>query len=61
MIDGMTEPKDTLWQLQCKNEKCNEFFDYFGRLSSNTRISCTHCGKSSKHVVSDFTRHNSAE
>jgi len=28
--------KDTLWQLQCKNEKCNEFFDYFGRLSTMT-------------------------
>jgi hypothetical protein len=54
----MIETKDTLWKLQCKNEKCDEFFDYFGQLTSTTNISCTNCGKSSKYVFSDFTRHN---
>jgi hypothetical protein len=44
--------------LQCKNEKCNKFFDYFGRVNSVTNISCTHCGKSSKHAVADFVRNN---
>ena len=49
---------DSLWMLQCKNEKCNEFFDYCGRVSSVTRIACTHCGESSKHHAADFVRHN---
>ena len=54
----MSDVNDSLWRLRCKNEKCKEFFDYFGRLSSVTSISCTHCGKSSKHGVADFVRHN---
>ena len=53
--------RDSLWMLHCKNEKCSEFFDYFGRVSSLTIISCTHCGKSSKHGVADFRRHGDAE
>jgi hypothetical protein len=47
--------------LRCKAKKCSEFFDYFGRVNSVTIISCTHCGKSSKHVVSDFRRHGDGE
>jgi hypothetical protein len=57
----MNDVDVSLWMLQCKNAKCGEFFDYFGRLSALTIISCTHCGKSSKHVVSDFRRHGDAE
>jgi hypothetical protein len=57
----MNDIKDSLWMLQCKNTKCSEFFDYFGRVNSVTIISCTHCGKSSKHVVSDFRRHGEGE
>jgi hypothetical protein len=57
----MTEMTDTLRKLHCKNGKCNEFFDYFGRLNSMMNISCTHCGKTSKHVVSDFIRHGAGE
>ena len=54
----MNEVKNNLWMLECKNEKCKTFFDYFGRLSSFMGISCTHCGKSSKYAVADFVRHN---
>ena len=36
---------DGVWMLHCKNEKCNEFFDYFGPVTAFTNISCTHCGK----------------
>jgi len=54
----MNEVNDNLWTLQCKNGRCEKFFDYFGRLSSVTSISCTHCGESSKQGVADFVRHN---
>jgi hypothetical protein len=54
----MNDIVSSLWMLQCKNEKCEMFFDYFGRLSALVGISCTHCGKSSKHRVADFVRHN---
>jgi hypothetical protein len=57
----MNDIKDSLWRLQCKNEKCTEFFDYFGRLSSLAIISCTHCGKSSRYVASDFRAHGDGE
>jgi len=57
----MNDIKNSLWMLQCKNTKCSEFFDYFGRVNSVTIISCTHCGQSSKHVVSDFRRHGDGE
>lgn len=50
-----------VWMLHCKNEKCNEFFDYFGPVTAFTNISCTHCGKSTKHGVADFRRHADAE
>ena len=48
---------DRVWMLHCKNEKCNEFFDYFGPVAAFTNISCTHCGKSAKHglVISGGT------
>jgi len=56
----MNQVNDGLWRLQCKNVKCKSFFDYFGRVLSNTGISCSHCGIYSKHVVADFVRHKSA-
>jgi hypothetical protein len=57
----MTESEDKLWTLHCKNEKCNEFFDYFGRLRSGTPIHCTNCGQPFRYGVADFMRHNAAE
>jgi len=57
----MNDTIDSLWMLQCKNAKCNELFDYFGRLSFVTSIACTHCGKSSRHGVGDFTRYNQTD
>ena len=54
------QPK-SLWMLHCKNEKCGEFFDYFGRLRSSIPINCTHCGKPSRYDSADFVRHNSVE
>jgi len=54
----MTESQDSLWMLHCKNDKCEEFFDYFGRLRSITPINCTHCGKQSRYGTGDFKRHN---
>jgi hypothetical protein len=57
----MTEPKDRVWKLRCNNEKCKNFFDYFGRLRSKSGIACTHCGKISQYGVADFMRHNSVE
>ena len=58
--DGF-EYRDSLWLLHCKNDKCNEVFDYFGRLLSTKFISCTHCGRASVYGVADFVRHNSVE
>ena len=57
----MTEFQDSLWQLHCKNDKCDELFDYFGRLRSSTLINCTHCGKSSRYALVDFVKHNSVD
>jgi hypothetical protein len=57
----MTELQDRLWILHCKNVKCLEFFDYFGRLRSSTSISCTHCGKAFQYGLYDFKRHDSVE
>jgi len=54
----MSGVNDSLWKLQCKDERCKRFFDYFGRSQSNKIISCTHCGRSSKHGSADFIRHN---
>lgn len=56
----MTKSRESLWKLRCKNEKCLEFFDYFGplRLSS---VNCTNCGKRYQYVVNDFERHDSVE
>jgi hypothetical protein len=50
----MTFSDDKLWQLQCKNSKCEELFDYFGQLHSHKGISCTHCGQSSQYRFADF-------
>ena len=52
----MNQVNDDLWRLQCKNVKCKRFFDYFGRVLTNTGVTCTHCGKSSKHVLAEFVR-----
>ena len=57
----ITESKDSLWMLHCKNEKCGRFFDYFGRLDTYRAISCTHCGKSSKYHHADFVSYVPAE
>jgi hypothetical protein len=57
----MTDFEDRLWKLHCKNEKCMEFFDYFGRLLSHRAINCTHCGKSSQYRVAEFIRHDPAK
>jgi hypothetical protein len=46
-----------LWKLQCKNEKCKTFFDYYGRLGSMKAIPCTNCGKSVQYRVGEFARH----
>ena len=50
----MIESQDKLWLLHCKNDKCNEFFDYFGRLLSTKSIHCTHCGSFSQYGGADF-------
>jgi hypothetical protein len=52
--------QDSLWLLRCKNEKCGEFFDYFGRLRP-TSVNCTNCGKRYQYDVSDFERHDAVE
>jgi hypothetical protein len=57
----MTDFEDRLWMLHCKNEKCKEFFDYFGRLRFNRGINCTHCGKSSQYRAAEFIRQDAAE
>jgi hypothetical protein len=57
----MTDSEDRIWKLQCKNEKCKRFFDYFGRLSSNRAVNCTNCGKLCQYRVADFLRHNIAK
>ena len=57
----MTNINDQVWKLLCKNEKCEGFFDYFGRLDSYRTISCTHCGKSSKFHFADFVSQATAK
>jgi len=56
----MSEGNDRLWKLRCKNEKCKQFFDYFGRLRSHKGISCTNCGQSLQYRVGEFVRHSSS-
>jgi hypothetical protein len=57
-----TESQDSLWTLRCKNHKCGQFFDYFGRrFRLGKAINCTHCGKASRYGVADFVRHNSVK
>jgi len=57
----MTESTDSLWMLHCKNDKCNEFFDYFGRSLSSKSVNCTNCGQPSLYGIADFVRHDSVE
>ena len=57
----MNQANDRLWRLQCRNEKCKGFFDYFGPLRSNRGITYTLCGKSTKHVVADFVRYDAID
>jgi hypothetical protein len=56
----MRDVAASLWKLQCKNEKCNRFFDYYGRSGSMKAISCTNCGKSLQYRVGEFARHGPA-
>jgi hypothetical protein len=50
----MPDMKERLWKIQCRNEKCKRYFDFYGRLRSTRCIPCTNCGKSLQYRAGEF-------